>query len=224
MTQSVLKNSPIFKGIPADQLDDALRGISCAVRHYNCGETVFHLMDPADHVGIIMDGRVQAQKSFPNGSQVNVLDFGPGDLIGIAAAFSHIHTYPCDIEAAEPAEIMMLRREDVLSLMQADGRILGNLIGEIATATYMLQQRLELFSYSGIAQKAAFYLLSQSRYTGRTRVPIPESMSRWALMMNVSRPSLYRELRRLEGEGIIAYWSPVIVILDPDRLQDVLSR
>ena len=31
----------------------------------------------------------------------------------------------------------------------------------IASATYMLQQRLELLSYSGIAQKAAFWLLMQ---------------------------------------------------------------
>ena len=35
----------------------------------------------------------------------------------------------------------------------------------IASATYLLQQRLELFSYSGIAQKAAFWLLIQARKT-----------------------------------------------------------
>ena len=59
----------------------------------------------------------------------------------------------------------------------------------IASATYMLQQRLELLSYSGIAQKAAFWLLMQIRQTGKTAVKIPDSMSRWAMIMNVSRPS-----------------------------------
>ena len=40
-------------------------------------------------------------------------------------------------------------------LAKAVSRELENLMTEVASATYMLQQRLELLSYSGIAQKAA---------------------------------------------------------------------
>lgn len=94
---------------------------------------------------------------------------------------------------------------------------------EIASATYMLQQRLELFSYNGIAQKAAFWLLTKARQTGNDKVGIPESVSKWAMLMNVSRPSLHRELKRLEDAGVIAYDSPVITIINPDMLQDVLG-
>ena len=108
--------------------------------------------------------------------------------------------------------------------MQKDVRILENLMTEIASATYMLQQRLELMSYNGIAQKAAFWLLMQARQTGKNEVRIPDSVSHWALMMNVSRPSLHRELKRLEVESLISYTPPVIRILDADALQDVLGR
>ncbi len=107
--------------------------------------------------------------------------------------------------------------------MQKDVKILQNFTTEIASATYMLQQRLELLSYSGIAQKAAFWLLMQIRQSGRTTVRIPDSMSRWAIIMNVSRPSLYREMKKLE-EGIIRYEGKNIYVLDPDGLQAVLSE
>ena len=93
----------------------------------------------------------------------------------------------------------------------------------IASATYMLQQRLELLSYSGIAQKAAFWLLMQIRQTGKTAVKIPDSMSRWAMIMNVSRPSLHREMKKLEKDGIIRYTGKIIDVLNPDELQSVLS-
>ena len=93
----------------------------------------------------------------------------------------------------------------------------------IASATYMLQQRLELLSYSGIAQKAAFWLLMQIRQTGKTTVKIPDSMSKWAMMMNVSRPSLHREMKKLEGKGIIRYTGKAVEVLNPDELQSVLS-
>ena len=125
--------------------------------------------------------------------------------------------------AIDPAIVMMFRREDVLVLMQKDIRILENLMTEIASATYMLQQRLELFSYSGIAQKAAFWLLTRARQTGKNQIMIPESVSKWAMMMNVSRPSLHRELKNLELRDIISYEPPAILIRDAEKLQQILG-
>ena len=224
MDYTVLEKSPLFTGIPAAELRELLEITPHHIQCYDKGETVFHLMDPATQIGIILEGRVEAQKAFPNGSQVNVSVRNPGEMIGPAAVFSKSQTYPCDIVSLDPVTVMMFRRDDVLLLMQKDLRILENFTTEIASATYLLQQRLELFSYSGIAQKAAFWLLIQARKTGKDNVRIPGSVSKWAMLMNVSRPSLHRELRKLEEAGIITYAPPMITIIDTDALQDVLSQ
>ena len=118
---------------------------------------------------------------------------------------------------------MMFRKDDLLRLMQKNTCILKNFTTEIASATYMLQQRIELYSYNGIAQKAAFWLLTQARQTGKSKIHIPGSVSKWAMLMNVSRPSLHRELKRMEDTDIISYAPPVIDILDRAALQDVLG-
>ena len=224
MDYTVLENSTLFQGVEANVLRGYLEETPHHIQCYDKEETIFHLMNPALRIGIILKGRVEAQKSFPNGSQVNVSVRGPGEMIGPAAVFSKSQRYPCDIVALEPATLMMLRKEDLLSLMQKDVKILQNFTTEIASATYMLQQRLELLSYNGIAQKAAFWLLMQVRQTGKTAVQIPASMSRWAMIMNVSRPSLHREMKKLEEEGIIRYEGKNIYVLDPDGLQAVLSE
>ena len=224
MDYSILEKSTLFQGVEANVLREYLEETPHHIQCYDKEETIFHLMDPALRIGIILEGPVEAQKSFPNGSQVNVSVRGPGEMIGPAAVFSKSQRYPCDIVALEPATLMMLRKEDLLSLMQKDVKILQNFTTEIASATYMLQQRLELLSYSGIAQKAAFWLLMQVRQTGKTAVQIPDSMSRWAMIMNVSRPSLHREMKKLEEEGIIRYEGKNIYVLDPDGLQAVLSE
>ena len=224
MDYSILEKSTLFQGVEAYVLRGYLEETPHHIQCYDKEETIFHLMDPALRIGIILEGRVEAQKSFPNGSQVNVSIRIPGEIIGPAAVFSKSQRYPCDIVALEPATLMMLSKEDLLSLMQKDVKILQNFTTEIASATYMLQQRLELLSYSGIAQKAAFWLLMQVRQTGKTAVQIPDSMSRWAMIMNVSRPSLHREMKKLEEEGIIRYEGKNIYVLDPDGLQAVLSE
>ena len=137
MDYSVLETSSLFKGIPAKELRDDLEATPHHIQCYDKGETIFFLMEEASRVGIVLEGRVQAQKTFPNGSQVNVSLRGPGELIGPAAVFSANRAYPCDVVAVEPSTVMMFRREDLLSLMQKDVRILENLMTEIASATYM---------------------------------------------------------------------------------------
>lgn len=220
----VLTNSTLFSGMPEDDVNELLRKTPHQIMRYGKEETVFHMMDNADRIGILLGGRVEAQKSFPNGSQVNVSVRGPGELIGHAAAFSSGHRFPCDIVALEPVTVMMVKKEHLLVLLQKDVRILENFITEISSTTYMLQQRLELLSYKGIAQKAAFWLLMEARRTSSQKVRIPDSISRWAMLMNVSRPSLHRELKHLADQRIITYSPPIIEIRNRNALQDVLSQ
>ena len=223
MEYSVLEKSVLFTGVSAKELRETLTTVPHRIQSYDKGETIFYSMEEATRIGLILDGSVQAQKLFPNGSQINVSVRKRGEMIGPAAAFARNQKYPCDIVSLEESTIMMLSREDVLLLMQKDIRIMRNFMAELATASYMLQQRLELLSYSGIAQKAAFYLLVKSRQSGKVEIRIPGSVTSWAMSMNVSRPSLHREFRKLEAEGIISYAPPVIKINDFDALLEVLG-
>ena len=224
MDYTALEQSALFSGIPTKELCDDLDAVPHHIQRYDKGETIFHLMENANRIGFILEGIVQVQKLFPNGSQINVSVRKAGELIGPAAVFSKSRKYPCDVIALEPATILFFQREDILLLLQKDLRIMKNFMTELATASFMLQQRLELMSYSGIAQKAAFYLLIQARQSGKNVIRIPGSVSNWAMVMNVSRSSLHRELKKLEADGLISYTPPVIEIHDFDALQNVLSK
>ena len=224
MNDRALEKSSLFRGLSAEEIRVSLKETPHRILRFEKGEILFHLLDPASRIGLILEGRVEAQKAFPNGREINVSVRMPGEIIGAAAAFSENGRYPCDIVALEPVSVLLFRKEDLLALMQRNGRILANLTAEIASAACMLQLRLELFSYSGIAQKAAFWLLIRSRQTGKDRIRIPGSVTKWAALMNVSRPSLHRELRRLAEEGMIAYSPPFVTILDADALREILSR
>lgn len=223
MDYSVLEKSILFSGLTAKTIREVLEAVPHHIQCYEKDETIFHFMENAARLGIILEGRVEAQKPIPNGSQINVSVRNAGEMIGPAAVFSRRQKYPCDVVALEPATIMMFRKEDILLLLQKDSQVLKNFMAELATAAYMLQQRLELLSYNGIAQKAAFYLLMQHRQTGNASVQIPDSVSKWAMTMNVSRPSLHRELKKLEKQGFIHCSTHTIEILDAIGLQSVLS-
>lgn len=224
MDFTILEKSSLFSGVSRPDIEQSLDLVSYQVEHFDKDNIILRATDRADRIGVILSGRAQAQKTFPNGSQVNVAVRMPGDMIGPAAAFSSMGKYPCDVVAMETVTVLFFRKQDLFHLMETNAAIMRNIIGQLATASYMLQQRLELFSYSGIAQKAAFSLLMFERQTGKTVFPIPDSITKWAMMMNVSRPSLHRELKRLEEAGLIRYAPPVVEIIDKDGLQHVLSN
>ncbi len=209
--------------MPAIELRNVLETTPHRIQCYDKDETIFHIMDPAVSIGILLEGRVQAQKPFPNGNQINVSVRTPGEMIGPAAVFSSSQKFPCDVVALEPVTMMMFYKEDLLALMQKNIRILKNFTTEIASATYMLQQRLELLSYNGISQKAAFWLLMKAKQSGKSVVQIPDSVSKWAMILNVSRPSLHRELNKMKKQGLIRYNPRVIEIIDAKALQDLLT-
>ena len=152
MDYTVLENSALFSGIPAKELCNDLNTVPHHIQRYDKGETIFHLMENANRIGIILEGNAQVQKPFPNGSQINVSVRKAGELIGPAAVFSKSQKYPCDVVALDSATILFFQREDILLLLQKDLRIMKNFISELATASFMLQQRLELASRVAVLQ------------------------------------------------------------------------
>ena len=109
MDYAALEKSVLFSGIPAKELREALEAVPHHIRSYDRAEIVFHQMEDANRIGILLEGSVQALKPFPNGSEVNVSVRRPGEIIGAAAAFSKGQKYPCDIAALEPSAVLMFR-------------------------------------------------------------------------------------------------------------------
>ena len=137
-----LAKSPLFAGLTSEELQYILD--THTVHSFNKGEIIFHAMQKAQQLAIILEGKVEVQKSFPNGNHINVSIFQQGDMIGTASVFSQ-SPYPCDIVALSKVSLLILHKNDLLSLMQSNITILENITCELSIKTYKLQQRLELF-------------------------------------------------------------------------------
>ncbi len=223
MDYSDLRYCILFRSLEEKEIERALHGVIFTIKEYEKSELIFHAMDRASHVGIILDGSAQIEKTFPNGNQVNVSLRRRGSLIGPAAVFSQMGRYPCDVVSVEDCKILLIEKNEMLKLFGKDSRILNSFISVLASSSAMLQSRIELMSYSSIQAKIAFYLLMETRRIGNRKVLIPESISNWAMMMNVSRTSLHREMKKLEELGLIKYSSPFIEVIDTIGLQKILG-
>ncbi len=88
----------------------------------------------------------------------------------------------------------------------------------------MLKSRLELISESSIRKKISSYLLNEVNKKETNTVYLSFSKTKLASLLNIQRPSLSRELKRMKEDGLLRYDREKIIIEDVSKLEFILFQ
>lgn len=166
-------------------------------------ELVFNPNAKTQYIGILISGHLYIEKNLPCGKVVPIFFKKSGEVFGEVALFSSTQTYPCNITAKRPSEIILISKENILKLLLSDILVMNNFLQLIANKALFLNLKTELLSYSSIQQKICYSLLNEFDAKENEIITLPFSKKTWAESLNVSRPSLYRELKALENYNLL---------------------
>lgn len=218
----VLSKCPIFEGVSESELSNILQQIHYVKRAFRKNETIYRTGESSCCIGIIVSGCLEIKKFLPTGNVVSVFHRKRGEMIGGIMVFSSNPQYPCDVIAKENSEVVFIDKSYIFEVLFKNAVITSNLLRISANRIRQLEKRVELFSFSSIQQKIAFSLLSVFQTGLKQVVLIPFSKATWAEYLNVSRPSLSRELKALCEQEIIEMRKNEIIILRKDLLESLL--
>ena len=85
-----------------------------------------------------------------------------------------------------------------------------------------LNQKIELLMMKGMREKLAAYLLSEYRKNKALTFQILPNRNELAEFLNVSRPSMSRELARMKSEGLIDYYQNTFKLVNMEKLSACL--
>lgn len=91
-------------------------------RHYPKGTVLYHQGDAQDAVHLILQGEARAYISMPNGKEMLMMLFNPGDLL-FEIGVLHGLPSPAAIRAIKPVETLMIPRKAVLDLMMMNSLV-----------------------------------------------------------------------------------------------------
>ena len=220
---SVLKKSSLFLGKTEAEIEDIISKADYKIMNYKKNEIIFYTFSKSSFVGIVLEGSVIIQKNLPTGKIVNNTLKKAGESFGGITIFSDISTYPCDITAKENCSILFIPKSYMKNLILSDSLINFNVLSTMSANMLMFDKQTELLAYSSIQEKIAFFLISNSRTQNNCSiVNLPYSKKMWAEFLNVSRPSLYRELKKLCNDKIIEIDENCIKILNLEKLELLL--
>ena len=152
----LLAKAQLFAGLNEDQLRIILQ--HAYSREVERRGFYFHQGEPAETFYLIRQGQVRLSQINPEGKQVIIHLFGPGDVMAVIVVISHT-AYPLSAEAMTDSVGWAWDRETAVSLMEQFPRLAINGLDMVAQRFHELQNRYRELATERVEQRVARALI-----------------------------------------------------------------
>lgn len=221
--KEILKKCVLCKGFNDEEIMQVLDDPHSNIEKYKKGEMIFGQGDTPGKVYILLEGKVIISKLTSSGKRIVLSSIQiPGDMFGEVYLFMGDNGYEVESECQKDTVVLELSERHFVSESDdgtdMDRKLLYNMLNVLAMKAYNLSNKVRLLGSSSLREKIALYLMENENDSGSVTMAI--SREEWADYMNVTRPSLSRELGNMVKEGLILISGKAIKILDHDRLEE----
>jgi CRP-like cAMP-binding protein len=151
----------------------------------------------------------------------------PGDLFGEVAVFAEDSVWPGSVVAQEASRALFIPRLKIIGqchqICSRHRTIIRNMLKIVSEKAMKLNKKVEYLTIKSMRGKIAAFLLEQYLKTGKTTFVLPLNRNETADFLNVSRPSMSREMRRMKEEGIIDFHLSSIRVINPEALKRMVE-
>jgi CRP-like cAMP-binding protein len=224
--EELLRTTPIFSRLsPADRRTVAA---VASVRHYAKGETIFEQESPSDALYTISSGRVKIFRLMPNGKDLILEIFGPGDPLGAVALYMD-RPFPASAAALEDTTCIAIPRATFFTLLETNPSLVRGLLLGLTTRLVELTNRLAELSGGRIEGRFARLFLKLAREMGRTDrggtfVPLALSRQELADMTGTTIETCIRIMSRWGKDRIVRTEKDGFVIINRAELERIGSQ
>ena len=212
--------NPLFKDIPAKELETYLTAIKAKTAVYQKDSFIFFEGDLPKALFVLKSGVVQIEKNDADGKRTIMNRFEtPETVFGEVYAFLQSTPYDYSCRIIADAEILSIPA-NILSasatLPAVQTKIVRNLLSILAHKAYFLNQKLLIFSSFTLRKKIAVYLLQQAH--GQPKITLTLNREAMAEYLAVPRPSLSRELMNMQKDKLLTISKDTITV-NIDKLE-----
>ena len=202
-----IEKVPLFRGIERKDLYTFLHCLQAKVKTYEKNETIFHVGEPAQYVGIVLSGSVHLVKEDYFGNRDMFFHVPTLQIFAEAFAYSEMPELPVSAIAAEKSVIMFVDRSRLHTtchnVCDFHQKLIRNLLMIIAQNNVLLNQKLEITSKRTTKEKIMAYLLFEAKKAGSDSFVIPFDRQTLADYLGVERSAMSAEIGKLRDEGRI---------------------
>lgn len=220
-----LSDCILFQGMSPEDLNTLIGCFGPKVSSYRKNEFLTMAGEKISSLGIILSGRATITKENAVGNRVIFALLGPGEIFGEMGVFSANKVWPTTIVAQEPSTVMLLPPEKFVGNCERacpnHKLLIMNMLRILSDKAFMLNRKVEYLTMNSLRGKVSTFLLEQYKKSNQATFIVPLKRHELADFLNVSRPSLSREMCRMRDEGIIEFHRSSVKIMDLEALKAI---
>ncbi len=213
----------LFNGLNKAQIETIFASIEVSEKQYIKDELIVTYDEECRNLLIVMEGSVKGEMVDFSGKTIKIEDIESVRMLAPAFMFGQNNRYPVSIVANTGVRILSISRDNFLSLLMSEKRILTNYLNSISNRAQFLSNKIRFLSFQTIKGKIAHYLLQVRQKLQTDRFMLPKSHNELSELFGVARPSLSRAMSELAKEGYIRTDGKQIEIVDKDALSSLLK-
>jgi CRP/FNR family transcriptional regulator len=221
--EELLRTTPIFSRLtPADRrtIADVSR-----VQQFSKGDLIFEQDSPSDAFYAIVSGRVKIFKMMPNGKDLILEVFGPGDPLGAVAVYMD-RPFPASAMALDDTTCVIIPRPAFFRLLESNPSLVRGLLLGLTTRLVELTNRLAELTGGRLEPRFARLFLKLASETGRaerggTFIPLALSRQELADMTGTTVETCIRIMSRWNKEAIVRTEKDGFVVVDRPGLERI---
>lgn len=223
---NVISKVELFKDIEKDELNKILICLSNNIKTYKKKEQIATLNDDFSAVGVILEGEVAIIQETLAGDRTNITKLYKGNTFGELGAFASDKRSATVIAGTE-CTIFFLPSSKIIevcpNLCLGHKVLIENMLKSVSKKALTFNNKIDFLALKTIRKKVSAYLLEQHYINNSLSFKIPLNRNELADYLIVSRPSLSRELIKMQEEGILDFQRKEFNILNLDVLKSCLK-
>lgn len=223
----ILQQSKLFEHVHLQDIKTILGCLNPRTASFKKGEIAARWGEKMEGLGILLEGCLAVQKENADGTRMIMHILSPGEMFGEMALFAEERLWPATIGVQEDSVILFIPPDKIVGqCFQACSfhrRITTNMLKIISEKALGLNRKVEYLSIKGMREKLCTYFWELYKKSGKYIFHLPMNRNELADFLNVSRPSMSREMCRMRDEGLIDFHLSTIKILKLDQLADYVQ-
>ena len=192
-----------------------------ARRKLSPAQVLYRMDEPAEHLYVLLKGRVQLSRPVRSGHEVLVSVLVPGDVFGLVCLLTRRARYMGTAEAMEAGEALVWDRATLQRLTRHHPQLTANALTVALAMVAQFAARHEALIDASAPERLA-RALSDLGVHGGTHSPdgidIRIKNEQLAALADVSSFTASRQLQQWEREGAVKKRRGAVRIVDPDGL------
>lgn len=211
-----IKNNPLFQNLTEQDFNILLEPDSCIVGRYEKKTVIMHEGELCRSIGFILDGALSVQQLSPSGELINIQIFHQGDCFGPALLYAKMPCYPYTLVTSVPTNVLYIPFSQIETLLKTSMTFNKNYIAFLSNRISIFQKKIRILSEKEVRSRLILYFSYEFSKAKETSFLLNHTKTEIADMIGVARPSVSRELKHMQEDGLIIMERNLITIKEPN--------